>query len=388
MNNFDEQINRLHTNSVKWDLLKEVYNLEDATDILPMWVADMDFQSPKEVTAAIKSRVESGVFGYSYISEECKNAITNWFSSRYSWTIDSEQLLFHPGVVPIIAQAVASLTTREDAIGMLAPVYPPFFSIPKQLKRHVVQLKMDEQNGQYTFNYSALEEHFKQIKLFILCNPHNPIGIVWSKEQLQMIIDLAIQEDVIILSDEIHADLVYANKRYTPLLTLPRAEEAKIISAVSPAKTFNLPGIQAAISVTPNNELKKTMETFGAAHGYPTLNVLATVALEAAYTHGEEWLEQLLRYLQTNIDYVLTQLNAIPTIHVAQPDGTYLLWIDYRDTGFTEKEMMHRLLHQGKLALDPGTKFGAAGNGFLRMNIGCSFETIQDAVNRFKLALQ
>ena len=224
--------------------------------------------------------------------------------------------------------------------------------------------------------------------MYILCNPHNPGGMTWSKADLEKIIELAIKHDVFILSDEIHADLLIDGHKHIPLLTVARAEEAKIVTCIAPTKTFNIAGIQAAMTVTPNKQLQRALELYGMAHGHFELNTFVSTALEAAYNEGDAWLDELQHYLSKNMDYVIAQLTKIPGIKINKPQATYLVWIDYRETGLEETEIMNRLLTIGKLALDPGTKYSEAGRGFLRMNVAAPFETIKDGVERFKKALQ
>ena len=387
MTNFDLVIERRKTRSVKWDMMEKVYNIDDASDILPMWVADMDFKAPQEVLNAIQEHTAHGIFGYSYVCEGCKNAIVSWFETRHNWNIDRSTILFHHGVIPIIASVIETFTTKDDVIGMMTPVYPPFFNLPNHQQRRIEQVTLCEEDGFYSIDFNKLEQHFKQIKLFILCNPHNPGGIVWSKDDLQQIVNLAIQHDVIILSDEIHADLVF-NRLHTPLLTLDNATDAKIIAAIAPTKTFNLAGIQAAMMVVPNDDLRAKLEKNALAHGQSELNSIAAAAVQAAYTYGAAWLDELLAYISKNMDYCLEQLNTLPGIKVKKPAGTYLMWIDYRETHFSEEEIMKRLLHIGKVALEPGTKYGEGGRGFLRLNVACPFEIIQDGIKRIQKALR
>ena len=338
---------------------------------------------------AIQERLEQGILGYSYVCEGCKQSIVSWFETRHKWIIDSSTILFHHGVIPIIATVIETFTKPGDQVGMMTPVYPPFFNLPTNQQRQITQVTLCEKDGKYTIDYEALEQSFKDgVKLFILCNPHNPGGIVWTKDDLQRIVELSIQYNVLILSDEIHADLLMKGYAYTPLLTLPNASKAKIITAIAPTKTFNLAGIQAAMMVVPNDDLRTTLEQNAIAHGHTELNVFASAAVQAAYTYGAPWLDELLEYIEINMDYCIQELNSLPGIHVRKPAGTYLMWIDYRNTGLTEEKMMHQLLHVGKLALEPGTKYGEAGRGFLRINVACPFESLQDGIKRFKKALQ
>ena len=384
MSIFNKVHERRSSASVKWDMMNVVYNLKDTTELLPMWVADMDFPPPAALTEALKTRLEHPIFGYTFADNDVKNSIVHWYNTRHQWTIDSNTIIFQPGVVPAIATVIETFTEAGDKIGMSTPAYPPFTNVPAAQQREVVTCELTEQDGHYTMNFEELEEIFRSgIKLFVLCNPHNPIGIVWSPEELEQLVALCIQYDVYLLSDEIHAD-ISIQKAYTPVLTLANATEAKIITCIAPTKTFNIAGIHAAMIVAPDKKLFTAIEKNTQAHGNLGLNTFASTAVKAVYTEGAAWLDDLLIYLKNNMEYVVKELNAIEGLKVEIPDATYLMWIDYRKTGIEEKELMARLLSVGQVALDPGTKYGEAGRGFLRINVACPFELLQDGVERIK----
>ncbi|BDH62703.1 cystathionine beta-lyase PatB [Lysinibacillus sp. PLM2] len=390
--NFDELYNRKNTNSLKWDLFKErykaQYNLTDVDDILPMWVADMDFAIPQVITDAIKERLNHPIFGYSYVSDSCKQSIQNWFKRKHNWEIDANSILFHQGVVPAIATIIETFSNPGDKICISTPVYPAFFSIPRAQKREVVTCDLITKDNGYEYDFVALEEAFKNdVKIYVLCNPHNPGGVVWSKEDIETLVQLCIKYDVLLISDEIHADIVFDGYTHIPSLTVKDADKAKIVTCIAPTKTFNIAGIHAAMMVAPNGDLRNKLTQNLQAHGLGELNLLAAAAVQAAYDKGEEWLEALTQYVSKNMDYVVEELNKIDGITVTKPNATYLMWIDYRETGLSESEMMHRLLEKGKLALEPGSKYEEAGRGFLRINVACPFEIVKDGVERFKISL-
>lgn len=390
--NFDALYNRRNTNSLKWDQFKDrikvKYNVHESDDILPMWVADMDFAIPQVITDAIKERLDHPIFGYSYVSELCKQAIQNWFNRRHNWQIETNTILFHQGVVPAIASIIETFTEPGDKICISTPVYPAFFTIPKAQKREVVAVDLTVNNNTYEYDFVALEESFKTgVKVYILCNPHNPGGVVWSEQDLETLVQLCIKYDVLLISDEIHADIVFEGYKHIPTLTVKDAEKAKIIACIAPTKTFNIAGIHAAMMVVPDNQLRMELSQNLQAHGLGELNLLAAPAVQAAYDKGEEWLETMIQYISRNMDYVVEELNKLEGITVTKPNATYLLWIDYRETGLTESDMMQRLLVKGRLAIEPGTKYEEAGRGFLRMNVACPFETVKDGVERFKKSL-
>lgn len=390
MNQFTEHIERRHTSSVKWDALEKVYGIEDGSTILPMWVADMDFAAPPQVIHAIKKRLEHPVFGYSFPSEQTKDAIRHWLSTKHEWDIQNDWILFHQGVVPAIAAVVETFTEKGEGVLVTPPIYPPFFNIPTLQERHIVESPLIESEGQYAIDFEHFEESLqKGVKLFILCSPHNPGGIVWDEHTLKEIVRLCAKHDVLILSDEIHADLVFPTSRHIPLATIAGDEVDRIITCVAPTKTFNLAGLQVAMSICTNKEIRTKLEQYAMAKGQMGMNAFGSAALEAAYLEGEQWLEELLQTIQHNMEYVINEITTkLPAIRITQPEGTYLLWIDYRQTGLSEKEVMDRLLNKGQLALEPGTKYGEAGRGFLRMNVATPFSTIQEGVKRFITAFE
>lgn len=390
MGDFKKIIDRKGTHSLKWDFIEETYGIQHAEDILPMWVADMDFPAPDVVLGAMRERLEHGVFGYSYVDKASKDAIRNWLENRHAWTVENEWMLFHQGVVPAIASIIETFTTEEDAILVTPPVYPPFFQVPGHLARTVVHCEMIENDGIYSIDFDQFEEALQQnVKIFVLCHPHNPGGIVWTQDELEKIVELCAKHDVLILSDEIHADLVFPDHQHIPIASIAGEEQKRIITCVAPTKTFNLAGVQAAITIASDKEVRDKLKRNAAAHGHMNLSPLATVALKAAYEEGGPWLDELLTVISHNMDYVIDQLTThFPKLKIRKPGATYLLWIDYRETGLSEDEMMEKLLHKGRLALEPGSKYGEAGKGFLRMNVACPPALIQEGVERFIRAVE
>lgn len=389
MNIFEEVVERRKTRSIKWDAMERIYGIDDATDILPMWIADMDFKAPEVVIDAIRERLDHGVFGYSYICDACKDAVRNWLQTRHSWQTENDWMLFHHGVVPAISSVVETFTKKGDTILVTPPVYPPFFQVPGHMERTVVTCEMDENNGVYTIDFEKFETALQQnVKLFILCNPHNPGGIVWKEDELLKIAELCEKYDVLILSDEIHADLVFEGHQHIPLAAVANDQANRIVTCVAPTKTFNLAGVQAAIMIASDKKLREQLNQNALAHGQMNLSPFAAAALKAAYEEGGPWLKELLDTVSSNMDYVIAQFEQhLPNVKVRKPEATYLLWVDYRGTGLSEEEMMDKLLDKGKLALEPGSKYGEAGVGFLRMNVACPFETVKDGVERFIKAL-
>ncbi len=367
-----------------------VYGLNDASEILPMWVADMDFAAPTAVSKALQEHAERTVFGYSFMSEEAIQSIVDWQNTRHDWQIDKDSIVFCNGVVAALANSIVAFTNPGDKVLISTPVYPPFFNIPKSNGREVVSCPLVEKNdGKFIVDFEAFEQALAQnVKAYILCNPHNPGGYVWDEATLKEIVRLCAQYDVLIISDEIHADLMINGEKHIPIAKIAGDEINRIVTCMAPTKTFNLAGIQVSYMIVPDKKKRLQLEAVNMASGQGSLNTFASVALQAAYTEGTPWLDELLPYISANMDYVKAELEQIPGIRIIKPQSTYLIWIDYRELKLEEKDIMKRLLEIGQLALEPGTKYGEEGRGFLRMNVACSFETVRDGVERFKKAFE
>ncbi|AZU63800.1 MalY/PatB family protein [Neobacillus mesonae] len=384
---FNEKIDRLNTASVKWEATKEIFG---ETDLWPMWVADMDFKPPQAVIEAIKKRADHGVFGYTFIPESTKQAIAAWVSKRHSWTIDGSWLLYCSGVVQAISTAIQAFTEEGDRVLLQSPVYTPFFEMIKQNNRTVVNSPLILEGNQYRIDFAAFEEELKKgCKLFLLCSPHNPGGRVWTKDELLQMGELCLKYNCLILSDEIHSDLVYKEYKHTPIASITETLSENVITCIAPSKTFNLAGLQASVAIIKNNTLRKQFDDTLKRQGFFTLNTFGIIAMEAAYLEGEAWLEELMAYLQDNKQYVLNFLQEnLPEITCIDSEGTYLLWLDCRKLGLSDQELRASLLQKGRLALEPGTKYGLGGEGFVRMNIACPKEHVIEGLNRLKMAFK
>ncbi|MWV46961.1 putative C-S lyase [Paenibacillus sp. HJL G12] len=385
--NFDKQITRNLTGCDKWDGMQHIFG---TTDALPMWVADMDFESPPSVIEAMQKRVEHGVFGYTMQTDEYKNSIVNWMKQRHGWEVEPEWLVFCPGVVPALSFAVQAFTHPGDKVVIQPPVYPPFHSVVKDHGRELVLNPLKFENGQYSMDLEALEHILdnQQIKMLILCSPHNPVGRVWTRGELEALVDLCARHDVLIVSDEIHADLVYDKSTHIPLANISDEAKNRSIICTSPSKTFNIAGLNTSNIIIPDPQIRKTFQKALQLYHVGSISAIGSTAAEAAYTDGGEWLDDVLAYLQQNIEYVIEYVEKhIPEIKVGNPEATYLLWMDFRCLGMTPAETADFLLTKAKLALNNGSAFGQGGAGFMRMNVACPKSTVVEAMKRLDNAM-
>lgn len=388
MDFFEQNIDRRNTDSVKWEYTKEVFKTEQ--DVLPMWVADMDFRPPKAVTDALQSRVEHGVFGYTFVGDTVNEAIVTWMNKRHDWTIEKEWIQFSPGVVPSMGKIIQALTDPGDKVLVQSPVYPPFFSMVKSNNRVVEDCPLVKSDLQYDIDFDAFEQSLKKgVKLFFLCHPHNPIGRVWRKDELQKIAELCLANDVIIVSDEIHSDLILKPHKHIPIASLSPEISQQTITLVAPSKTFNLAGLQSSAIISSNKSFRKKITTIDQQQGAFTLNLFGIIAMEAAYRHGEEWLEELITYIERNIATVKDFLaEHLPELSLVEPEATYLLWIDCRKLNLSDTKLNHLFVEEGKIGFNPGSSFGNGGEGFVRMNVACPHSTVQEGLKRMKTALE
>ncbi|PAE20027.1 cystathionine beta-lyase [Bacillus sp. 7504-2] len=382
---FHKKIDRLNTASVKWGMNRVVFGTEE---VLPMWVADMDFEPPLEVTEVLKNRIDHGIYGYTYVPDSVSQTIQAWVKKRHDWEIDHSAILYSPGVVPSIGMAIQALTNHGDKVMLQSPVYTPFFNMIEKNERIVVNSPLKWKYNRYEIDFADFEEKLKEgVKLFLLCNPHNPSGRAWNRDELTRIAELCIQYNCYILSDEIHSDLMFKPNRHLPIASLDERYKEQIITCIAPSKTFNLAGLQASAAIIPNKEIRSLFKDVQNKLGFFSLNTFGIIAMEAAYKYGDVWLEELLVYLQKNVATATSFIeNELPNLTVMQPDGTYLLWIDCRKLGLSDEELKERLIKKGKLGLEPGPKYGHGGEGFVRMNIACTHDTLVEGLKRLKTA--
>lgn len=386
MGQFDIRIDRRHTRSVKWDGMDKSFG---TNSLLPMWVADMDFPPPEEVLKALQLRMDHGIFGYTLIEDSTYEAIIKWVKKRHSWSVTKSQLLFSPGVVPSLGMAIQAFTQPGGKVLLQSPVYTPFFHMAENNMREVLNSPLVLENGRYVIDFADLEEKLQEADLFLLCSPHNPGGRVWNEEELRKIGELCVKHDVVIVSDEIHCDLTAPPHRHIPIASLDKAFAERTVTCMAPSKTFNLAGIQSSFIIVPNPEMKAKLETIQSQQGFFTLNAFGIIGMEAAYQHGELWLDELLEYLKGNVSLVKEFIGAeLPALDMMEPEGGYLIWIDCRRTGLSDEEIRERLLGRGRLALNFGNSYGPGGEGFIRMNIACPRETVREGLERLKQAMR
>ncbi|MCM3765905.1 MalY/PatB family protein [Neobacillus niacini] len=387
MSMFDERINRINTASVKWELTKQIFG---EADLWPMWVADMDFKPPHAVLDALQKRVEHSVFGYTFVPDTAAKAIADWLDKRHQWTIQPSWLTYCGGVVQAISTAIQSFTKEGDRVLLQSPVYTPFFNMIEKNNRVVVNSPLVLEGNRYKIDFESFENALKEgCKLFLLCSPHNPAGRVWTKEELQKIGELCLQYDCLILSDEIHSDLIYKQYKHIPIASLNEELSEKTITFIAPSKTFNLAGLQASAVVIKNDALRKQFNATLNRQGFFSLSALGITGMEAAYRDGEAWLDELIDYLQENKDYCLSFIQEhLPEITSIESEGTYLLWLDCRKLGLTDQQLQDALIQKGKLVLEPGPKYGPGGEGFVRVNIACPKADVIEGMNRLKKALK
>ncbi|RFU70164.1 pyridoxal phosphate-dependent aminotransferase [Peribacillus saganii] len=382
---FETLIDRNNSGAVKWDNLLQIYGDKE---LLPMWVADMDFPSPAAVQEALMNRVKHPLYGYTGTAPSVYTAIQDWIKYRHQWEVRKNWITFSPGVVTALSTVIQACTEPGDKILLQSPVYTPFFDLIKSNERVVVNSQLTIENGRFEIDFIDLEAKLKNgVKLFLLCSPHNPGGRVWTEEELTKIGDLCAAHGVTIVSDEIHADLYIEPAKHRPLAALDQRYANITITCMAPSKTFNIAGLQASILITSNTELQDKISLVNRRNGFHGLNLIGLTAMEAAYKDGAEWLENLMTYIKKNVEIAIDFINKeIPGVSPMYPNASYLLWLDCRQLGLTDEELRTRLIKEGRLALEPGPKYGPGGEGFVRMNIGCPRSILMDGLERLKKA--
>lgn len=377
---FDEIINRHGSNSYKWD------SAADA-DVLPMWVADMDFRNAPAITDALKRRVEHGIFGYTRVPDEYYKAVTAWFARRHNWQIQKEWMIYTSGVVPAISAVIKALTVPGDKVLLQTPVYNCFFSSIRNNGCEIVSSPLTYAGNTYAIDFEDMERKAAddKVKVMLLCNPHNPAGRVWTKEELTRTGDICMRHGVTVIADEIHCELVYPGHTYTPFASLSEDFLKHSVTCVSPSKAFNIAGLQIANIIAADESIRQRIDKAININEVCDVNPFGVLATIAAYNDGEEWLTQLLEYINGNYlcmkDFCKVHLPQFP---IAELEGTYLVWMDCRALHTPSEELEHRLVNEARLWLNAGTMYGAEGEGFMRWNIACPRKQMLEGLKRFK----
>lgn len=384
---FDRPIDRRNTASVKWDLADKLFRAEG---LLPMWVADMDFPAPESVRAALERLAAHGVFGYTYRSDRYLSAVQKWMKERHGWLVEKDWLCHSPGVVTALNLIVDGFTKPGDKVLIQPPVYPPFRKSARNQGRELVTNPLICEDATYRMDFEDLEEKMSDpaVKLMILCSPHNPVGRVWTREELKHVAETAANHDVLVVSDEIHSDLVFPGHTHVPFAQLSEEASVRSIICTAPSKTFNLAGLQISNIIIPDPQLRKIYKDQLNRFSLGEPNAAGVAAAEAAYRDGADWLGQCLTYIKENGDFVRDFLNRyLPKLTMAPLEGTYLGWIDCRKLGLDDVRLQHLLLKKAKVAFNQGSTFGAEGSGFIRINLACRRELVKEAMRRLKAAI-
>ena len=359
------------------------------SDVIPMWVADMDFKVPDEISDALIKEAKHGIFGYNKPDDEYEQLVMQWYKLRFGWEIQPEHIITSPGVMFSIGAIINALTEVGDKILICQPVYYPFSKIVTANNRSLVVSELTETNGRYQFDFDDIETKIKQhgVRMFLLCSPHNPVGRVWTKEELKRIGNICLNNGVTIVSDEIHSDFIYRGSTHTPLASLSDELAEMTVTCTAPSKTFNLAGLQASNAVVSNPVLRKKIEKAIAATGYFELNTMAIASTKAAYKYGGDWLDGLLTYLEKSRQILKEAFPKDSPISLIQPEGTYLAWLDCRKTGLSSAMLYDIFLNNARVWLHKGDTFGQSGNGFMRLNFACPHSVLTEAIDRINYSI-
>lgn len=381
--NFDQFINRTNTACFKWDLCDERFG---GKDLLPFWVADMDFEAPPPVLEALKKRTDHGVYGYTFQTPSLTDSILAWNKKRHQWECSKESVLYTSGVVPSLILAIHAFSSPGDKVIIQSPVYYPFFQIVPKNERELILNPLKNNGGKYEMDFDQLRSVIKGAKLFILCSPHNPVGRVWTKAELLKLGEICLEHNVLIVSDEIHCDIVYPGYKHLPIASLSPELAQNSITCMAPSKTFNIAGLMLSFVIIENPLLREQFEKKREALGHLMNNPFAVLASEVAYREGEEWLNQLLVYLKGNFDLIQDEMrNHFLQVQSTNLEGTFLAWLNMKNLGLSDEELSQRLLEKAHLALSDGKAFGKEGTLFRRVNFACPRALLKEGLERLRL---
>jgi cystathionine beta-lyase len=383
--NFDECINRHNTNCLKVDLLNERYG---NADLVPLWVADMDFRTPDFIVNALKKRCEHEIFGYTFAPDTYYQSIVDWLYYKHQWAIRQDWLSYIPGIVKGIAFALDCFTRPGDKVIIQPPVYHPFRLVPEMLDRQVVDNPLKRVNGRYQMDFEQMESLIdERCKALILCSPHNPGGMVWEKETLARLAELCARNSILVISDEIHAEMVYPGYTHHPFPTVSERAASCSLTFMAPSKTFNIAGIVSSYAIIPNPCIRRSFFSFLKARELDEGTIFSYEATTAAYTQGAQWLQQMCQYVIGNVQFVTNYLKKeIPAIKAYQPQASFLVWLDCRELGLSRKDLVSLFKDKAGLALNDGEMFGSGGEGYMRLNVGCPRAVLEQALDKLRAA--
>jgi cystathionine beta-lyase len=384
--NFDEPAGREGTDCIKYDRREDTFGVKD---IIPMWVADMDFNTPDFIVESLQKRLEHQIYGYSFRSSEYFHSMITWIKTRHNWTVEKEWISFSPGIVPALNFCTLAFTQPGDSIIVQPPVYFPFFSAAESPGRNLVYNRLTELEGKWDMDYNSLIAGIdNKTKMIIISNPHNPVGRVWTPEELNNLADICLKNNILIISDEIHCDLVLPGFTHTPMASLSEKIAENTVTLIAPSKTFNLAGLSTSSVIIPNPVLRKSFNRIVDNLHVGNGNIFGNTASIAAYTNGYKWLDALLDYIDNNVEFVKDYCGKmIPEIVPVQPEATYMIWLDCRRFGMSGKDLQNFFVYKAGVGMNEGSTFGPGGEGFMRMNLGTTHQTVMKAMEQIERAV-
>lgn len=384
--NFDEIIDRSGTHALKYEARKRIFGTDD---VLPMWVADMDLRTPDFIVDAMKKRMEHEIYGYTLKPDSLYEATIGWMQRRHGWKIEKDWIVFTPGVVPAFTMCILAYSNPGDKVIVQSPVYYPFFWAVDLNKRIKLNNQLKRVGDKYEMDLDDLKKNIdSSTKMMLFCSPHNPAGRVWTRNELMEVAEICQQNNIVMISDEIHSDLIFKNYKHTPYAMLGEEMAMNSVTCIAPSKTFNVAGLSTSALIIPNPELRKKIEHVIDSLHVAGGNIFGNVAMEAAYAHGDEWLAQALEYIEGNVQYLEEFVKEnLPKVKVIHPEGTYMAWLDLSGLGLPDDEMRRFMIEKVKVGMNHGPIFGPGGEGFQRINLGCPRVFVKEAMTRMKNAM-
>lgn len=384
--NFDEPAGREGTDCIKYDRREETFGVKD---VIPMWVADMDFNTPDFIVESLQKRLEHPIYGYSFRPPEYFQSIIRWIKSRHNWSVEKEWISFCPGIVPALNFCTLAFTQTGDNIIVQPPVYFPFFSAAESHGRNLIYNRLTESEGTWSMDFDSLARGIdSKTKMIIISNPHNPVGRVWTPEELTRLADICLKQNIVIISDEIHCDLILPGFTHTPVASLSEEIAENTVTLIAPSKTFNIAGLSTSSVIIQNPVLRKSFNRIVENLHIGNGNIFGNMASIAAYSHGHEWLDSLLDYIDNNVEFVKNYCSKmIPEIIPVQPEATYMIWLDCRKLGMSGKDLQNFFVTKAGIGMNEGSTFGPGGEGFMRMNIGATHQTVMRAMEQIEKAI-